>query len=98
MDGGTAATATPSHSHRLESPLCHAAPSHLPPPTYVDCHILPPPPTAARQRQHPDIVIAPPPPIDSPLCRPPPTSHIMLIIASSPLLSCSVRCDEGSDF
>jgi hypothetical protein len=27
-----------------------------------------------------------------------PTSHIMLIVASSPLLSCSARCDEGSAF
>ncbi len=31
MDGGTAATATPSHSHHLESPICHVPPpiSHL---------------------------------------------------------------------
>ena len=58
MDGGTAATATPSHSHHLESPLCHAPPSHLSP--NVDCCVLPPPPKAARRRQHPDIVIAPP--------------------------------------
>jgi hypothetical protein len=57
MDGGMAATATPSHSHHLESPLCHAPHSHLPP--NVDCPILPPPPIAARRRQHPDIIIAP---------------------------------------
>ena len=56
MDGGTAATATPSHNHLIKSPLCFAPPSHLPP--NVDCRILPPPPTAARRRQHPDIVIA----------------------------------------
>ena len=42
MDGGTVATATPSHSHHLESPLCRAPPSHLPP--NVDCRVLPPPP------------------------------------------------------
>jgi len=65
MDGGTAATATPSHSHHLESPLCHAPPSHLPP--NVECRVLPPRRTAARRSQHPDIVIsrqcatAPPP-------------------------------------
>ena len=39
MDGGTAATATPSHSHHLKSPLCHAPPSHIPP--NVDCCVLP---------------------------------------------------------
>jgi hypothetical protein len=33
MDGGTAATATPSHIHHLESPFCHVLPSHLPLPT-----------------------------------------------------------------
>jgi hypothetical protein len=59
MDGGTAETAPPSHSHHLDPPLCHAPPSYLPP--NVDCRVLPPPPTtAARQRQHPDIAIAPP--------------------------------------
>jgi hypothetical protein len=58
MDGGTAAMAYPSHSHRLDSLLCHAPPSHLSP--NVDCCVLPPPLTVARQRQHPDIVIATP--------------------------------------
>ena len=58
MDGGTAATAF-SHNQHLDSPLCHAPPSHLPP--NVDCRVLlPPPPTAAHRRQHPDIGIAPP--------------------------------------
>jgi hypothetical protein len=46
MDGGTVATAAPSHSHDLESPLCHTPPSHLPP--NVDCRILLPPPIAAN--------------------------------------------------
>ena len=46
MDGGTAATATPSHSHHLKSPLCHAPPSHLPP--NVDCCVLLP----LLQQQH----------------------------------------------
>jgi hypothetical protein len=40
MDSGTAATATPSHIHHLESPLCLAPPSQLPP--NVDCRVLPP--------------------------------------------------------
>ena len=57
MDGSTSATAF-SHNHHLDSPLCHAPPSHLPP--NVDCRVLPPPPTAAHRRQHPDIGIAPP--------------------------------------
>ena len=37
MDGGTSATAF-SHNHHLDSPLCHAPPSHLPP--NVDCHLI----------------------------------------------------------
>ena len=58
MDGGKAATAYPSQSHRLDSPLCHVPPSHLSP--NVDCRVLPPPPTVECRRQHPDIVIATP--------------------------------------
>ena len=63
MDGGTAATATPSHSHHLESPLCHAPPSHLPSSPLLrqqraDANTL----TSSSPRQR--ATAPPPPPFD----------------------------------
>ena len=91
MDGGMAATATPSHSHHLESPFVT-----LPPPTSHLMLIFASSPLLRQQcadanTQHPNIVIPPPTrhrPLTIPfVTHPPPTSHLMVIVASSPLLS-----------
>ena len=59
MDGGTVATATPSHSHHLESPTSHlvliVASSPLLQQQHADANTL----TSSSPRQR---VIAPPPP------------------------------------